>query len=312
MQPGYRELSAICKIFYLSAKRIIMNIQDYKNKHEEIFRPLRNLILKGTTSISKLKMDNTAYAHATGSYIEYKDDIYLISNQHIAQDAIGAILGHVPGPSSNYERFSGLCLAEKYPIDVFLLKLTDQWNSTTKTYFKDKFDEKFQPVDNEYIFWIGYPGTTLSRHDVVTENRIRSVYFDVLDSPAVPFLTTINKEFDFRNIQFEPSHHFAINYPEIGNIGGEIALNELPNPKGLSGSLVWDTKYKKTIDEGKEWSPELARICGIIWADFGKKNVLFATKVEFMLPSIEKMHAKYPEAIEINRNQKRDEITKDR
>lgn len=271
---------------------------NWEQLYNEIFKPLSNLIVKSTTSISKLKNDNAAYAHGTGSYIKYKNDIFLITNQHVVTGGLEHYLSHIPGPTDHYMVCKKFC-ARKYPYDIALMKLTDYWSKATKIAFDDKFDDKFQPVENEFLFWVGYPGTTLTRHDPITETSIRSVYFDVLNSPAIPFLTTVNNNFNSIGVEFDEDHHFAINYPENGSIGNKVIMKSLPNPRGLSGSLVWDTKFIKTIKDGKEWSPSLSKICGIIWADYPKTEVIFATKVETMNKIIDEIYQVYDEAIEI-------------
>jgi hypothetical protein len=57
---------------------------------------------------------------------------------------------------------------------------------------------------------------------------------------------------------------------------------DLPSPKGISGSLLWDTKFVSCYQRGIPWNPEFARVCGVIWATWQNPEVVIATKVQFL------------------------------
>jgi hypothetical protein len=57
---------------------------------------------------------------------------------------------------------------------------------------------------------------------------------------------------------------------------------DLPNPKGMSGSLLWDTKFVSCLQRGISWNAEFARVCGVIWATWPNPEVVIATKIQFL------------------------------
>lgn len=57
---------------------------------------------------------------------------------------------------------------------------------------------------------------------------------------------------------------------------------ELPNPQGMSGSLLWDTKFVASMSTGRKWNPELAMVCGLIWGAYRSPEAIVATKIEHL------------------------------
>ncbi len=142
----------------------------------------------------------------------------------------------------------------------------------------DRLDERYDPVPGEILFICGYP--VYARRGI-TEYEIREphgTYFDFLSPPAVPILTYPVSEPDRFPPDLDPEFHAVVNYEGDAFRPGEQGLRESPDPSGLSGSLLWDTKFMACKGEG--WSPSMARVCGQVnrWND--DRGLLIATKVE--------------------------------
>jgi hypothetical protein len=59
---------------------------------------------------------------------------------------------------------------------------------------------------------------------------------------------------------------------------------ELPHASGMSGSLLWNTKYVESMRDGVEWSPSLARVCGVLRGVVTNPNLVIATRIEAIRP----------------------------
>src|SRR5207244_4091418 len=79
---------------------------------------------------------------------------------------------------------------------------------------------------------------------------------------------------------FDSDKHVAIHYPARAHRNADGPEVEVPNAKGMSGSLLWDTKFVATTSAGRNWTPELAKVCGLVWAAHPRPEVIVATKIE--------------------------------
>jgi hypothetical protein len=80
-----------------------------------------------------------------------------------------------------------------------------------------------------------------------------------------------------------PEHHdsqvvFALHYPakKVPSISG--ADVDLPDPHGLSGTAVWDTKFFAT--QGRNWTPAQASMVGLVRAWDQGNQALICVKIE--------------------------------
>lgn len=258
-----------------------MNIDFLKKYYNNEFFPLYKRILKGTTSICKY--DSEIFrAHGTGNYLKFNDNFFLLTNEHVQRKARenNFKLAHIPNLENKYEKIENGFLTQKHPLDFGITKVTNQFKKCSKITFEDDFDTHFNPVQGEHLFWIGYPATTKDRDDRIEGIKTRDAHFNYIDSPAVPFSSTEHNETEIDYKEFDSNHHFALKFPKK-TVFKEIETNDiLPNPTGLSGSFVWDTKYIKSQRDGIPWSPDLAKICGLIFLDFYEQDLLFATRIE--------------------------------
>lgn len=253
-------------------------------------------IIRSLTSITRLESDHQGYAHATGSYIKQGAEIYLLTNEHVIREALGCHLGHIPGPNDDY-RFLKDYLVREWPYDIAMSKLTSEWQNATKIPLEGLFDMQFQPVMDEVLLIVGFPGTTAERFEGISEMNQRRVVFDHLISPAQDFAVQVCKRHLKPLKEFDPKYHFAVGFPHTGHIAGIPLPKVFPNPQGLSGSLVWDTKFVASTMLNQPWSPDKARICGLVRYDYRDESVLLATKVEYVIEQIQRIHKAYSCAI---------------
>lgn len=79
-----------------------------------------------------------------------------------------------------------------------------------------------------------------------------------------------------------PDTDFHVHYPRnlIKAIGG--SEGDAPLPPGLSGSLVWNTRFVEVSAAGAVWTPECAKVTGILKRWIEKEELLVGTRVEKM------------------------------
>lgn len=235
------------------------------------------------TPISLSVMEARGSALGTGNYVRVSGATYLLTNHHVIQEGVGAHLGHLPGPTDEYVRMMHTIITAEWPIDMALMRLEEEWNGATKTAVPvSRFDHRYAPVDGELLFYLGFPGTTATRLETPIEG-IHSRYTwhgAALENLAVPVLTQAFRDDPGPLEWYDPVYHVVVASPARAprTAGGPLA--DLPNPKGMSGSLLWDTKFVACANAGMGWSPERARICGLLWAAQPRPEVAVATRVE--------------------------------
>jgi hypothetical protein len=120
-------------------------------------------------------------------------------------------------------------------------------------------------VTHELLFMTGFPG-----------KRARfSALAGALATTAVPYLTQQIPEESVTSPE-----HFRLNYnPERARSVSSLG-SFLPEPRGFSGSLVWDTGYVRK--RGQDWSPADATVTGLVfgWPLSDQSDSLIATRIE--------------------------------
>ncbi|MDX7900127.1 hypothetical protein [Aeromonas media] len=235
--------------------------------------------------------------HGTGSYFEVDGNIFLLTCEHVGKFITDAELcASFNGSEAAFSlpnTFSSLL----YPADIAITAITkNTWESiphSARTIPYAHFAEKHDPIDNELMYVSGYPGE-LSR--VWPAMNPESV--DDVDGAGIQYCTAIsliceiNDVFDHVMNQDNPQPledmHFLLPYtPEFATYMNDERDNILPRAPGLSGSLVWNTRYREIKRAGGIWKPSDARVTGIIWGNSTKAGVLVATPVEYIRQLIE-------------------------
>jgi hypothetical protein len=231
------------------------------------------------TPISQPEDDDRGRPVGSGTYLQINGFVYLITNEHVARWMMESGIAHLPRRDDKYRRLSPIRVLD-FPVDVGIARLDNpSWDGATQVPLPiDRFDDLYAPETEEILFVCGYP--VYARRGL-TEYEIRQphrTHFGYLSPPAVPILTYPVSDPDRFPSGLDREIHAVVNYEGVAFRPGEKGLRESPDPSGLSGSLLWDTKFMAC--EGKGWSPSMARVCGQInrWND--ERGLLIATKVE--------------------------------
>jgi hypothetical protein len=81
--------------------------------------------------------------------------------------------------------------------------------------------------------------------------------------------------------RFKARFHFAIDYkPDLAT--NVVGSHSLPRPSGFSGSTVWNTGFVESRMAGVPWTPDMARITGIVWGWPSSSGCIVATRSEYV------------------------------
>jgi len=223
------------------------------------------------TPISKVINDDFGEHLASGSFLEVDDSKYLVTNEHVGQKIQLTPLAHQFLNSESVIRVTNPFCASAYPVDVAISKIEERaWNicpHDAKAIPLERFAYKHQPLEGEVLFLIGYSGE-------------RSGFcFGNLISPGTPCSV---QQVDFPPDIGDPGFHFAIGYKPDLAISVDGTSRGFPTPPGLSGSLVWNTRFVECVKMKKKWLPDEAQVTGIVWGCPSSDACLLATKVEHL------------------------------
>jgi hypothetical protein len=237
-----------------------------------------------TTPISRSEDLLHGWGWGTGNYLELNGAPYLLTNEHVAVKAIDEYIAHLPGPTDDYVLCNSSFEAWPHPYDIALSQLHVPPSSAKhKLVTVAQLDPIYNPVAGELLFWLGYPGSTAVRTEPITPLNARYSWFNHLATPGIPVLSQQLQAWPTGlPSDFRPSEHAIVHYPTHARTVTGALETEVPNASGMSGSLLWDTKRVACLQNGEEWSPEKARVCGILWATYLNPDIVVATKVEFL------------------------------
>jgi hypothetical protein len=287
---GSREsLSAITRVESMSGRILVMSNDaadreawddlalDTRTRMAEYVEPF-------TTPISGSENGVKGWLVGTGNYLRVEDEVYLSTNEHVAAATQKMHMAHLPVRGSNYIRVTEPFTYWRQPIDFAMSRLNvPVMPSESSVLPLALFDDRYSPVSGELLFWVGYPGSYATRTQQVNEANRRYSWFGELESVAVPVasqeLTTWPASFP---AAYREDVHVAVGYPLRALQKQHEPLVEVPNPAGMSGSFLWDTKRMACLSTGKPWTPAEAKICGIVWATWLKPPAVIATRVEHL------------------------------
>ncbi len=221
------------------------------------------------TPVSRIIEHDYGRLEGTGSYIEIQNTRYLLTNEHVGRARQTNPIAHQFHGSHDVFRLLTVMPYEPYPIDVAIAPIPDGiWNTCTHQAIPIPYSRlatTHNPVRRELLFTVGY-----------TQQRSRFTFGHLMNY-ATPYLT---QETDLPPHGTDPQYHFAVPYRPDQAQMDEPDEQTQPNPPGLSGSLVWNTRYFECERAGLPWSPAAAQVTGLVWG--WRETCLIATRVEHL------------------------------
>jgi hypothetical protein len=236
----------------------------------DVGNALRDFCRKVTTPLL-VDRDGEVLPIGTGTFFLFSSAQYVLTAAHVAAKSEGGPVLHCPELDSRFFR-TGPFSVEGRPFDLGLARA-----SSARSLRPNALDTECAPVEKELLFTLGYPGSTARRTEPITATNLKRPFFDTFPVEPASFIVQEIDRPEERG--FDPSIHIAFKYPdEMRHEAG--ALRAAPNPGGLSGSLLWDTKRVRAWRNNTPWTPGLARVCGVLLSDFAEDQFIKAVKIE--------------------------------
>ena len=154
-----------------------------------------------STPISKVIEKDYGEHLGSGSFLTDGENIYLITNEHVARVLNSTSLAHQFFGSDSVVRIMNPFCVKEYPVDVAITKIKDEaWNTCqhrARAIPINTFSEKHDPVDGELMFMVGYSDERAGFH------------FGTLFSRGTPYLT---QSVNFPNQLGDINFHYSIHY----------------------------------------------------------------------------------------------------
>lgn len=234
------------------------------------------------TPISGALADGTAIHVGTGGYIAWHRKRVLLTNEHVAREVNKHSLARKCFDWPDYIHINNPFRTQCAPRDLAVSPVDDRWNAdkhNAMTFPEHRFEKTHAPAQAEYLFIMGFTG----------EKSHYSASLETLFTKGTPLLTqeydeALEPEETRRPIShpdFDPAFHFAMHWhPEEATSTGGKASSIPLDPRGMSGSFVWNTRLAEFAKRGETWTPGVARLTGIVWAWETSSRFLFATRIE--------------------------------
>lgn len=206
----------------------------------------------------------------TGSYIEWGDRRLLITNEHVLKDFERRKFAHQFHLCEDVFELAKPIALEKHPVDVALCAIPeDLWQSkqhAAEAVPQERFATLHRPAPGELMFVTGFP-----------ERRSRFL-FGNLFSRATRLVT---QEHPAAVVSDLHPNYFSVAYaPEKTQSVDPANTVPLSTPEGMSGSLVWNTRFVECLKAGQQWSPDLAQVTGMFCRWDSTTSSVLAVRIE--------------------------------
>ncbi|QJI20408.1 MULTISPECIES: trypsin-like peptidase domain-containing protein [Pseudomonas] len=213
--------------------------------------------------------------YGTGSFFSLKGRHYVLTCEHVAKGRRLGRLALTKFGASNAQKLVGDFGAAPLKIDAAALALhPDSWTSPphqAKAAPLKLFDTSHHPVDEEVLYIYGFSGS-----DAIVSFGSHLKRGVGLFTHECEFNEAIKEE----ESEADPQYHFCVDFNPEKSVLIDGDQSPLSAPDGMSGSLVWNTRFVEVTQQGGDWQPEDARITGMVWGHSSKVCALIATRIE--------------------------------
>lgn len=232
------------------------------------FEAMRRFTEPFITAIYDVIDEKSGQLTGSGTFLQLRGAPYILTAGHVAYEALthrglahSTRNGVPPGFISNPLKLAA------HPFDMAVVRL-DQGAlaGTNRTCASSTFlAESSTGVESDLLFVHGFPGR---RSKPIA--LLQSVFSTTLPYGAA----TGSSQYPW----FDPAFHIALDYSPAGMMDGNLNQPEFVEPFGLSGAALWKTNRAGT--SSANWTPDAARIVGVLFAWDQKANSLIALRIE--------------------------------
>ena len=206
----------------------------------------------------------------SGSFLQLGERKFVLTNEHVAKRRrSGARLGVRLEGQDNLMILVGDHIELPWPWDLALIPVSDAaWIAVEHTSLAISVDQIF-PVHaaapTEVFAFSGYAG-----------ERTHFVFGEMQFGAS----TSLAREIELGpDTDIDPRFHFGLSYlPDLAT--SVVGDRGLPDPHGMSGSTVWNTRFVEAKLNGRVWSPELATVTGVAFGWPSGQGAIAAIRAE--------------------------------
>lgn len=244
---------------------------DWEETKQRVTEAMCAHTLRCTTPLTTPTMMDVPVLEGSGNYVVWSEGRPIVLTcEHVARTQP---IDYRFAGSTDVFRHPGPWSSERFPIDASYATLSrSQWEATnheSECVGKARFAQRHSMVDPaELLFLRGYAG----------EN---AHYFEVHQANASCYCSQekANSGDDTHfDLIWEPEHTQVTD----GTSAEARADVRFEDPQGISGALVWNTRYLEATRSGREWTPNDAVVTGMAHRWDQKAQTLVVLRVEHL------------------------------
>lgn len=208
----------------------------------------------------------------SGSYLRFGDKVFILTNQHVScVRSQNRVLAHQFDGQDDIRQIVGDHVEYPYPLDLALLPVdVTAWANPSNQSRAIEIEQvalAHDPAPTEILTFTGFAGERVSFHFGTMLAKGTCYTAPEADLPE--------------SGQFSSRFHFGIEYrPDLAT--DVIGRDGLPDPHGFSGATVWNTNFVAAKMAGLTWTPDMAKVTGVVWGWPSGEALLVATRAEYL------------------------------
>lgn len=256
--------------------QLLFNEKEWNAAMPAVVKAMTEHLRPYRVAITEHKQDNDGGEYGegwgSGSFLRLSDKVYILTNQHVAcAREEGRVLGYQLDGQEDIRRVVGNHAEFPHPLDIALLPVDMKaWAGTSnksKAIDVSQIALSHDPVQTELLTFTGFAGERTSFH-------FNTLFTEGTCSTAREIPLPQDERFSSR-------FHFGIDYrPNLAST--VIGDKGLPLPPGLSGSTVWNTGFVAAKMAGVTWTPDMAKVTGVVWGWPSGNACLVGTRAEYL------------------------------
>lgn len=251
-------------------KELLFTEEEWNVVQNDVVRQMTDFLRPYRTPIYE-HLNDHGKGWGSGSYIKLGSHVFILTNEHVSRVREVKVLAHQFDGQEDIRRIVGDHIEYPAPLDTGLLPVDmvawpDPSNSSKAIDIK-QIALAHTPVPYELLTFTGFAGDKVDFH-------FNTLYAEGTCYTAREVQLPDHPDIDSR-------FHFGIDYrPDLAT--DVIGTGGLPPPPGLSGSTVWNTAVVEAKMRGVEWTPNMARVTGVVWGWPSNAGCLVATRIEYV------------------------------
>ncbi len=217
----------------------------------------------------------------TGWLFDGEGEPCIVTCEHVARWQKRGRLGYSCFGSESGISIEGRFVEVCHPVDAAVATIRNSFKVLPHSGVcvpRSLFATAHTPVQDELLYAYGFPGADAKQMFGTQIVQGTAVFLREVELNVAVYLEEPPHPAPELHICLAWSPEHAL--PMLGTRGS------LSLPNGMSGSLLWNTRYEEITRDGGKWSPTDARIAGMIWGHSAKASQLYATPIDVLVDQL--------------------------